>query len=60
MTHQVNNIMPSGIQAVFNLAAILGGFGFIVYALFMEPSYAGEHHNIAIMGILLMLLGGQK
>jgi hypothetical protein len=36
------------------------GLGFVAYAGFMTPDYAGENHNLQIIGMLLMVLGTRQ
>ena len=45
---------------LIQLAAVLFGVGMLIYSAFMTPEYAGHEHNTQIIGMLLLILGGQK
>ncbi len=43
-----------------DLPCLCAGVGLLIYAVFMTPEYAGEQHNLQIIGMLLLILGARK
>lgn len=57
-TPTIKALILALVIGVMKLSCVLVGLGFIGFGFFMTPEYAGEQHNLQIIGMLLLLLGG--